>query len=65
MRLFLDTSALAKLFVEEMGTPEVTARVIAAGTDVWVSQLASLGILHLNAPWKAVVAVKAVTCCWC
>ncbi len=42
MRLFLDTSALAKLFVEEIGTPEITARVTAAGADIWVSQLASL-----------------------
>ncbi len=40
MRLFLDTSALAKLFVEELGTPEITARVAASGGDVWVSELA-------------------------
>lgn len=42
MRLFLDTSALAKLFVPETGTAELNAMLSQADMEIWVSELARL-----------------------
>ena len=42
MKIFLDTSALVKLFHEEPGTREVTRLVGAAGAEVFVLELARL-----------------------
>ena len=42
MRVFFDTSALAKLFVPEAGTDEMNAMLAQAGMEVWVSALAPL-----------------------
>jgi predicted nucleic acid-binding protein len=42
VRLFLDTSALAKLFVPEAGTAELSAMVSQADVEIWVSELARL-----------------------
>lgn len=42
MRVFFDTSALAKLFVPEAGTDEMNALLAQVGMEVWVSALAPL-----------------------
>lgn len=42
MKLFLDTSALAKLFVPEAGTAELNAMLSQPDLEVWVSELARL-----------------------
>ena len=42
MRLFLDTSALAKLFVPEAGTDEMNAMMAQDGLEIWISALAPL-----------------------
>lgn len=42
MKLFLDTSALAKLFVPEAGTAELNAMVSQPDMEIWVSELARL-----------------------
>lgn len=42
MRLFLDTSALAKLFVPEAGTAELNALLAQPDMEIWVSELARL-----------------------
>ncbi len=42
MRVFFDTSALAKLFVPEAGTDEMNAMLAQNGMEVWVSALAPL-----------------------
>ena len=42
MRVFFDTSALAKLFVPETGTDEMNALLAQAEMEVWVSALAPL-----------------------
>ena len=42
MRLFLDTSALAKLFVPEAGTAALIAMVSQPDMEIWVSELARL-----------------------
>ena len=42
MRLFLDTSALAKLFVPETGTAALNAMLARPDTEIWVSELARL-----------------------
>lgn len=42
MRLFLDTSALAKLFIPEARTAELSAMVSQADVEIWVSELARL-----------------------
>ena len=39
MRVFFDTSALAKLFVPEAGTDEMNAMLAQDGMEVWVSTL--------------------------
>jgi predicted nucleic acid-binding protein len=45
LKLFLDTSALVKLFHEEPGTAEVTRLVSASGAEVFVLELAKLELL--------------------
>jgi predicted nucleic acid-binding protein len=42
VRLFLDTSALAKLFVPEAGTAELNAMLSQPDVEIWVSELARL-----------------------
>ena len=42
MRVFFDTSALAKLFVPEAGTDEMNAMLAQDGMEIWVSALAPL-----------------------
>ena len=42
MRLFLDTSALAKLFVPEAGTAELNTLLSQPDVEIWVSELARL-----------------------
>ena len=42
MRLFLGTSALAKLFVPEAGTDEMNAMMAQDGLEIWISALALL-----------------------
>ena len=42
MRIFLDTSALAKLFVPEAGTDKMNALLAQTGMEIWVSALAPL-----------------------
>lgn len=42
MRVFFDTSALAKLFVPEAGTDEMNAMLAQGGMEIWVSALAPL-----------------------
>jgi predicted nucleic acid-binding protein len=42
VRVFFDTSALAKLFVPEAGTDEMNAMMAQDGLEIWVSALASL-----------------------
>ena len=42
MRLFLDTSAMVKLFVEEPGSEAMSGRVEEPGAEIWVLDLAAL-----------------------
>jgi uncharacterized protein with PIN domain len=42
VRVFFDTSALAKLFVPEAGTDEMNAMLAQDGMEIWVSALAPL-----------------------
>ena len=42
MRVFFDTSALAKLFVPEAGTDEMNAMMAQDELEIWVSALAPL-----------------------
>lgn len=42
MRVFFDTSALAKLFVPEAGTDEMNAMLAQDAIEIWVSALAPL-----------------------
>lgn len=42
MRVFFDTSALAKLFVPEAGTDEMNAMMAQDGMEIWVSALEPL-----------------------
>lgn len=45
MRYFFDTSALAKRYSPEKGTPHVDAIVMDPDSEIWISELAVLEIL--------------------
>ncbi len=45
MKLFLDTSALAKLFQEERGTDCVEAAINKADSEIWVLELVEIEFL--------------------